>query len=199
MNKNEDLFIKVYPNSLPGDICDEIIKRFKKDTRTFRGTTKSGFKPHIKNSWDLYISIYEDWKDIDEILYAALHKALADYKEHVSTMNAHILNINNHDIYDRGFNVKKYIQNDGFYHWHEDSLLEDKRIITYLWYLNDVTVGGETEFMNYKIKPTTGTLVLFPATWTYVHKGNMPVSSDKFIITGWVSRTINEKKPTKIL
>jgi len=66
------------------------------------------------------------------------------------------------------------------------------RIITYLWYLNDVEEGGETLFHNFKIKPKTGSLLLFPATWTYKHSGAMPISNDKYIITGWVWINENE-------
>jgi hypothetical protein len=50
-----------------------------------------------------------------------------------------------------------------------------------------VNIGGETEITGYiKIKPKTGSLLLFPATWTYPHCGKMPISNDKYIITGWV-------------
>ena len=61
------------------------------------------------------------------------------------------------------------------------------RAITYLWYLNDVEEGGETVFFgDYKIKPRTGTLIFFPASWCYPHTGKMPISSNKYIITGWL-------------
>ena len=47
--------------------------------------------------------------------------------------------------------------------------------------------GGETQFWdNYKVKPQKGKLVLFPASWTYPHSGLMPISHDKYIITGWI-------------
>jgi hypothetical protein len=60
------------------------------------------------------------------------------------------------------------------------------RLLTFIWYLNDVTDGGETEFINGKIKPKTGKLLIFPSSWNYYHKGNMPLSNDKYIITGWI-------------
>ena len=53
--------------------------------------------------------------------------------------------------------------------------------------MNDIEEGGETYFYNGKVKPEAGKLILFPATWTYNHKGNMPKSDDKYIITGWFS------------
>jgi hypothetical protein len=54
-------------------------------------------------------------------------------------------------------------------------------------YLNDVEEGGETEFLyqGLKIKPEKGTLVVWPSSYTHVHRGNPPYSNDKYIITGW--------------
>ena len=61
------------------------------------------------------------------------------------------------------------------------------RKLTFLWYINDVEEGGETEFFgNHKIKPEAGKLILFPASWTFPHCGKMPISDDKYIITGWL-------------
>ena len=36
------------------------------------------------------------------------------------------------------------------------------------------------------IKPEAGKLLLFPASWTFPHCGQMPISHDKYIITGWL-------------
>jgi hypothetical protein len=67
--------------------------------------------------------------------------------------------------------------------------------LTYIWYLNDVNEGGETIIWdNHKIKPTTGKLLLFPATWTYPHSGLMPISNDKYIITGWIYQLFDSSK-----
>jgi len=55
-------------------------------------------------------------------------------------------------------------------------------------YLNDVEEGGETEFLYYarRIKPTQGTLLIWPAYFTHAHRGNPPLSNTKYIITGWI-------------
>jgi hypothetical protein len=64
-----------------------------------------------------------------------------------------------------------------------------------MFYLNDVEEGGETEFLylNTKIKPVKGTLVYFPTHFPFVHRGNIPISDDKYIMTGWIC----EKKPNE--
>jgi hypothetical protein len=89
------------------------------------------------------------------------------------------------------FLIQRYKKNKGKYVYHDDAKIEWKetqfRILTYIWYLNTLCEGGETEFWtNYKINPEVGKLVIFPATWTYPHRGKMPVSNDKYILTGWI-------------
>jgi hypothetical protein len=93
--------------------------------------------------------------------------------------------------------IQKYDKLDGKYIYHDDSFIDFNknryRVFTYLWYLNTVTEGGETVFWDsYKIKPEAGKLVLFPACWTFPHTGKMPISDNKYIITGWVY--VNENK-----
>jgi hypothetical protein len=40
------------------------------------------------------------------------------------------------------------------------------------------------------IKPKSGKLLIFPACWTYPHRGTMPISDDKYIITGWIMTNV---------
>jgi hypothetical protein len=66
--------------------------------------------------------------------------------------------------------IQKYDKQKGRYIYHQDFSCDWKekkyRVITFLWYLNDVEEGGETEFWNtHKIKPNKGKLLFFPATW----------------------------------
>ena len=46
---------------------------------------------------------------------------------------------------------------------------------------------AETEFLYQKrrIKPETGTLLIWPAGMTHVHRGNTVFTKDKYILTGW--------------
>ncbi len=94
-----------------------------------------------------------------------------------------------------GFTVQKYDKGVGGYHyWHSEiypQLPDNKplhRVLAFLYYLNDIEEGGETEFhyQNIKAKPSKGTLVIFPAGFTHTHKGHIPLSSDKFVVTSWL-------------
>lgn len=78
----------------------------------------------------------------------------------------------------------------GYHEWHYESssVQEAKRVSTFILYLNDVEEGGETELLYFpkRIQPKKNRLVLFPAGFTHTHRGNPPISNDKYILTGWV-------------
>ena len=46
---------------------------------------------------------------------------------------------------------------------------------------------GETEFLyqRKRFQPKKGTVVIWPAGMTHVHKGNTVLTTDKYILTGW--------------
>ena len=43
---------------------------------------------------------------------------------------------------------------------------------------------GKNDF--FKVKPEVGKLIIHPASWPYIHKGYMPESDDKYILTTWL-------------
>jgi hypothetical protein len=59
------------------------------------------------------------------------------------------------------------------------------RYMVFLWYLNDVAEGGETEFVDLGIAstPAAGKLLMFPPYWMYRHAGCAPVSNPKYILS----------------
>ena len=92
-------------------------------------------------------------------------------------------------------NLQKYQQGSGgYHHWHSEIFPRDAqcevlhRVLLYMFYLNDVAEGGETEFFyqQRKLQPKRGTLVIAPAGFTHTHKGHVPRSGDKYIATSWV-------------
>ncbi len=92
-------------------------------------------------------------------------------------------------------NLQKYRQGSGGYHfWHSEIYPRDAscdtlhRVLLFMFYLNTVEEGGETEFyyQQRKLKPRRWQMVVAPAGFTHTHKGHVPVSSDKYIATSWV-------------
>lgn len=91
--------------------------------------------------------------------------------------------------------AQKYQAGKGGYpYWHSEVYPQQgandslHRILLFMFYLNDVEEGGETEFyyQNKKIKPSQGSMVIAPAYFTHTHRGCVPVSNDKYILTSWV-------------
>ena len=78
---------------------------------------------------------------------------------------------------------------EGFHEWHFENSGEVpyRRLVTML-YLNTVEEGGETEFLylHRRIQPRRGRLLVFPAGFTHTHRGNPPLSNDKYILTSWL-------------
>lgn len=185
-------FIYIKKNNLSKELCLTLIDLVENDTDTYKGITFAGYRPHVKKTYDLIIvknknKIHEKC-DIE--LYHLLTKELENYFKTLKEKEYNTINLVN--VKDSGFLLQKYIKNEGFYKYHNDFKMQtDKnnyRVVTYLWYLNDVEDGGETSFFNgkIKIKPEQGKLIIFPASWTYPHAGLVPISNNKYIVSGWV-------------
>lgn len=76
-------------------------------------------------------------------------------------------------------NAQKYEKQQGGYpYWHSEVYPQSKstdalhRILLFMFYLNDVDEGGETEFyyQDVSIKPRKGTMVIAPAYFTHTHQ-----------------------------
>jgi len=194
-----DCYIYTKKYSLPNELCDEIINLYNDEgNNRYQGVIHGGLNKNIKDTLDFCIPTNvgheSKWHKINDILYRELFDNLKIYIKNIETT----LNINmdsDYKIFDKNsfienvFMVQRYSKQKGKYIYHNDFSIDNKgyRVITYLWYLNDVEEGGETElWYNYKIKPEKGKLLLFPSHFAFPHCGKMPLSSDKHIITGWL-------------
>ena len=82
--------------------------------------------------------------------------------------------------------IKRYRTGVGNFLDHVDvgDSISARRFLVFFVYLNNVDFGGETEFpdLDLTISPECGTILVFPATWTFLHRGNVPISNDKYIL-----------------
>lgn len=86
--------------------------------------------------------------------------------------------------------IQKTLPQGGYHVWHcEHANIETGRRFAFIiLYLNDVVSGGETEFLyqSARVEASQGRLVLAPAAYTHMHRGNPPLKGEKYILTSWL-------------
>lgn len=179
-----DPFVRVYPDLLEPFLCQTIIDKFEADTRKGAGKVE-GYGTHAaKRSVDLVISEHADWEYLCRAVELAVATSLRRYRADVPNFDE----TQRGALRETGFQVQRYEPNgtDGFaYHADVASRPSSERVLAMIAYLNDVAEGGETEFraQELKVKPKRGSILWFPPTFPYVHRGLVPISNAKYVIT----------------
>ena len=191
-------FIEIYKNSLSKKSCDYIINCFSEhEDQTHVGKLGGQVDIIRKDSLDLNLLKIRD--DSNEFLFqelkSNLRKNLNTYINKYPFVPPEEKGYNffeHHSLYPFTVLAKKYKKNKQGYHiFHMDQGRDQVSIhrqLICMYYLNDVNKGGETEFYHQKVKlkPKKGSLVIFPAFFTHLHKGHIPVSDDKYILNFWL-------------
>ena len=176
-------FIYIQKDALPKSFCDNVIQKFELDDRKRQGQVGSGVRLDIKRSCDLSITGKEDWKSYDEAFFKSLNNALKEYLRFIPEEYIQFKALGRFED-DTGYQIQKTQPGD-YYIWHHDQT--KTRLVTFIWYLNDVKDDGYTEFIDgTRIQPEAGKLIIFPATWDFLHRGVSPKTETKYICTGWV-------------
>jgi len=190
----------------PGTVSGGKVKEEVKQTNDlnileFSTACPSGYKQSKEYVYDRFLD-----KTVIPGIYSAVKKCLTQYnKSHpvsgVGPTGVWPENITDdeiwHHFYDRvavdtvAILCKKYDKGKGYFNWHMDKGHRDcrsqNRAFITMFYCNDIEEGGETEwkYFDTKVKPKKGSVVVFPADWAWLHRGNMPVSDDKYICNVW--------------
>ena len=183
-------FIREY-NHVSQDLCDEIIDFFHQENvlKTPGAITRNGEKtldPEFKNSTDFWIpagTTPAPWltEYVDQLTECT--------KEYVKEF-PYSVEYGRWTICE-GMRIQWYKPGESFCGWHTEridaSFPNATRHLVFMTYLNDVEDGGETEFFhqNLKTKAVKGKTVIWPADWTYTHRGVVSPTQHKYIITGW--------------
>ena len=176
-------FIYIQKDALPRSFCNNVIQKFELDDRKRQGQVGSGVRLEIKRSCDLSITGKEDWKSYDEAFFKSLNNALKEYLRFIPEEYIQFKALGRFED-DTGYQIQKTQPGD-YYIWHHDQT--KTRLVTFIWYLNDVKDDGYTEFIDgTRIQPEAGKLNIFPATWDFLHRGVSPKTETKYICTGWV-------------
>ena len=204
MDKTVNLqnFIMTIDNMLSSEVCDFIVDEmvnpdsFKNKTtmenRTGRQDTQKNGGLFLSHLTSLQVDAKKTFEcnpkaKVNEIFLHCIKEGLDVY---VKTMPEGLKPFIASSLVDfTEFKFQETHVGGGFHDWHfENGTNETKcRFLVWSIFLNDVQEGGELEFVyqNKRIKPKKGTIALFPAYFTHTHRGNPPISNNKFIATGW--------------
>ena len=188
---NINNFIGVYDNYITKDDCNKAIKLYEEQNK-FNNTVNriGGEKASVLQKQDQQYFAFGNNIDIwwEELKPMMLNFDLA--------WNHYVKNVGADDAYGVPFHftclkIQKTLPTEGYHVWHIEhghGFENESRAFVFSIYLNDVEEGGETEFLHFskRVKPKTGRIVIWPAAFPYLHRGNPPLSGEKYILTSWM-------------
>ncbi len=178
-------YVRTYDAALTPDFCAQMVGEFERasDRHVENGR---GHHPGIKHStWvELNLTPIAD-KAFLGFFHAQIDKYLAQYNKDVPLTLAVPARPTIDDL-----RIKRYrAASDDHFELHFDAIdVRSQRYLVFLWYLNDVGEGGETEFpdLGIKIQARAGRLLMFPPYWMFQHAGLPPRSNDKYIVSTYL-------------
>jgi hypothetical protein len=189
----EDLFIGQWDNLLTKRECNQLIQYFedmKSLNKTFNRQEDKHGDRHKVDDETVFVTEPEEFSfdHTQTAIQPFIQKFWPAYNEYVEKYSV-IKASNEHAMLN--MRLQKTKPGGGYHVWHYEtsSFISSPRFITYMIYLNDVEEGGETEFLylHKRIKPKAGTLLIWPSGFPHTHRGNTPLTGDKYILTGWLN------------
>jgi hypothetical protein len=177
--------IQIYEGSLEPNICDALIDVYenipipekheriennsKPNFTQFNLTEHCNFNDEIAQIHNHLIGKTFEYRDL---YYEFIDKRVFPESHAFEQFRIKKYNADGTDMFDTHVDVMDYAS--------------ARRFLSFFWYLNDVEVGGETRFYNLDITPKKGTLVVFPPLWMFPHKGEPPLSGEKYLLSTYL-------------
>lgn len=190
-------FIGVWKNHMPKSLCKKYIDYFEKilvnssnnidgdlDEKVVILDGKNQFNNANLGRSDSSILLNYANHELTNNCNQYLQACFLDYINHYGQLKEQ------YKLISTDVKMQKTEPGGGYHVWHcEDTGFKNaQRVLVWLIYLNDLPDGeAETEFLYQKlrIKPTRGTCVIWPASFTHIHRGLTVYTENKYILTGW--------------
>ena len=174
-------FIKLYKNVLPPDLCSSIINTYEKLWKEQEEQIKKMSLCYSEDGKKLCtacdcqrldIMQHHEFKESFNQVIGRFEFLISQYKKDVVIHDCQWPERYRYE----NFRVKRFLCDKKQQHdTHVDVTNTDtaKRFLAFVCYLNDEFDGGETIFPqhNYQSKVSTGSVLVFPVAWSYLHKG----------------------------
>jgi len=185
-------FIGVYDNYITEQECNKAIKLYE-DQNKFNNTLNritfekaSVLQKQDQQFFAIKSNIDIWWEQLKPMMYN-FNLAWNHYVENTGADEAYGVPFHFTDL-----KIQKTLPTEGYHVWHiehQKGFHYEPRAFAFSIYLNDVEEGGETEFLHFskRVQPKTGRIVIWPAAFPYLHRGNPPLSGNgKYILTSWM-------------
>lgn len=184
--------IGVFENAISTQTCDQLIDYYEKLKVINMTHTRASMRDapsHLKKDSAAFVleepvlTVSTDNSAVRESVQIVID-CYDQYLEHFSILTT----IDAPRIY--YMKIQKTLPGEGYHQWHFESDSRERagRVVSWAVYLNDVQEGGETEWLyqSVRIPATKGTVTIWPAGFTHTHRGNPPLSNEKYLLTGWI-------------
>ena len=204
----ETSFIRAYSGIFSASLCDNLIETYERLWREKEEQlkkislcyTESGQKVcGACNCQRLDIMQHHEFNEPFKIVMNGIQTVLNQYK--IDT-RLHPCQWPKEHGYEH-LRIKRYFCDEDQQHdFHADvtDIESAKRFLSIICYLNDDFDGGETFFphFNLQFKPKKGTILLFPCTWSYLHKGNPAINGHAKYILGSFLNYVGHRKFNRV-
>lgn len=183
-------FIGTYDNYISDADCDKAIKLFEEQNKFNNTVNRVAFEqaPVTQKQDQQFfanpsnINIW--WEELKPMMLN-FDQALKHYQKNTGIGECYP------ELYYTSLKIQKTLPTEGYHVWHIEhgkGYENEARALVFSIYLNDVEDAGETEFLHFgkRVKPKKGRIVIFPAGFPYLHRGNTPISNEKYILTSWM-------------
>ena len=206
IRKNLALGINLYENAIPKEVCNEIIERLEtllsdKEDPKYKWSTSfvneyqavssarscADFKYGESNK-DPESEKGKEAQSLYDLVDNAVKVCLGDYE------STWLLKMNYFEV----FNFVKY-EGGEYFKIHADDGPYSSYTISLVVYLNDDYDGGEIEWNRFglKVKPSAGSIAIFPSTFIYEHASHDIKDGTKYavvIMTAYNDRNFRQRK-----
>ena len=187
-------FIGMYENVYEHGYCQHLIEEFDRLSRSgisMSRKSSENVKKTFKDDYQIFdndltgdtsLMRFGD-KDALSIFWRGLQDCFDNYVSQYDILSEF-------DIRCQSVKMQKTNPGSGYHIWHSEQAPNEyaSRCLVYILYLNTIDSAGETEFLyqRLRIPPKENCMVIWPATFTHTHRGNVVHGNkSKYIVTGW--------------
>lgn len=178
-----DDFIHIYEKNLEPDICDFLVSLFEQNVDKHERHDHEGKPNFTQFNFTQNRELSNEVNQVHNLIIKKIFECRDKYYEFTDDRvfpKEHAF---------EQFRIKKYNPGgEDRFDTHVDVVDYEtsRRFLSFMWYLNDVEIGGNTVFKDLSISPEKGKLIVFPPLWMFPHRGEPPISGAKYIMSAYL-------------